>query len=258
MSLFKAIRVGILLVILIIVAGNHWLGMARLAEWNGPIWITVYPIPADNRPETLSYLRSLEPDTFEAVSTFFSREAKRFGLDLPRAAHFQLAPIPDSLPPAVPDGANRVAIGWWSLKMRWWAWRRQQQDGLPDPDIQVFMLYRSAQGSAQLDRSIGIQKGRYTLVNAYASPAKAARNNFVVAHELLHVLGASDKYDPATGQPLAPDGLANPKASPLYPQSHAEIMAGAIAVSPNEARIPASLARGVIGGATAQEIGWRE
>jgi hypothetical protein len=255
-SLFKAIRVGALLLILVIVAGNHWLGKARLAEWDGPIWITVYPIPADNRPETLAYLRSLEPGTFEGVSTFFSREAKRFGLDLPRAAHFQVAPVPDSLPPAVPDGSSRVAIALWSLEMRWWAWRRLHQDGLPDPDIQVFMLYRSAQGEPQLDRSIGMQKGRYTLVNAFASPGKAARNNFVVAHEVLHVLGASDKYDPASGQPLAPDGLANPKASPLYPQSHAEIMGGAVAISPSEARMPGSLSRSVIGGATAQEIGW--
>lgn len=258
MSLFKAIRVGALLLILVIVAGNHWLGMARLAEWKSPIWITVYPIAADNKPETLAYLRRLEANDFEDISTFFSREARRFGLDLARAAHFQLAPIPASLPPALPAETSRLGIGLWSLKMRWWAWRQQRQDGLAAPDIQVFMLYRSAQGSPQLDRSIGLQKGRYTLVNAYASQRKAARNNLVIAHELLHVLGASDKYNPASGQPLAPDGLANPKASPLYPQSHAEIMAGAIAVSPNDARMPASLRRSVIGGQTATEIGWRE
>ncbi len=258
MSLFKAIRVGVLLLILLIVAGNHWLGKARLAEWDGPIWITVYPIPADDRPETLSYLRSLEAGTFEDVSRFFSREAQRYGLNLPKAAHFQLAPIPASLPPALPDNGNRLGIALWSLKMRWWAWRRQAQDGLLDPDIQVFMLYRSAQGNPQLDRSIGMQKGRYTLVNAFASPGKTARNNFVVAHELLHVLGASDKYNPASGLPLAPDGLANPKASPLYPQSHAEIMGGAIAVSPNDARMPSSLERSVVGTKTAAEIGWRE
>lgn len=258
MSLFKAIRVGALLLILVIVAGNHWLGKARLAEWDGPIWITVYPLPADNRPETLRYIRTLQSETFEDISVFFSREARRYGLELPKAAHFQLAPVPTSLPPALPDDGNRLGIALWSLKMRWWAWRQQRADGLPEPDIQVFMLYRSAQGNPQLDRSIGMQKGRYTVVNAFASPGKAARNNFVLAHELLHVLGATDKYQPGTGQPLAPDGLANPKASPLYPQSHAEIMGGAIAVSPSEARMPTSLGRSVVGGKTATEIGWRE
>ena len=30
MSLFKTIRVAILLVILVVVAGNHWLGQSRL------------------------------------------------------------------------------------------------------------------------------------------------------------------------------------------------------------------------------------
>lgn len=258
MSLFKAIRVGILLAILAIVAGNHWLGMARLAAWDAPLWITVYPIAADGKPATVNYLRGLQADNFSDISAFFEREARRFGLELPRAAHFQLAPMPQNLPPQLPDGQNPVQIGLWSLKMRWWAWRQLKQDGLPAPDIQVFMLYRTAEGTAQLDRSIGMQKGRYTLVNAYASPRKAARNNFVLAHELLHVLGASDKYNPADGQPLAPHGLANPRANPLYPQSHAEIMAGAIAESPFSARMPASLGRSVIGGTTAQEIGWRD
>ena len=258
MSLFKAIRVGLLLLILVIVAGNHWLGQARLAEWDGPIWITVYPIPADNKPETLNYLQSLKPETFEEVSRFFTREAKRFGLDIPKAAHFQVAPVLNTMPPPLPDGQNPLAIAYWSLKMRWWAWQQLKQDGLLSPDIQVFMLYRSAQGEAQLDRSIGMQKGRYTLVNAYAARGKAARNNFVIAHELLHVLGATDKYDPANGQPVPPDGLANPRAIPLYPQSHAEIMAGAIAVSAFDARMPPSLVRTVVGGTTAREIGWRE
>jgi len=257
-SLFKAVRVFILLAILAVVAGNHWLGMARLAAWDRPIWITIYPIPVDRNPDTVAYLRTLRPEQFADIDRFFTREARRFGLQLPQAAQFQVAPPLRQLPPELPDGQNPVQIGFWSLKMRWWAWRQRGQDGLPDPDVQVFMLYQTAAGTAQLDRSIGMQKGRYTLVNAYASPRKAARNNFVLAHELLHVLGATDKYNPASGQPIPPDGLANPSARPLYPQSHAEIMAGAIAVSPDRARMPASLARAVIGGQTAREIGWRD
>ena len=94
--------------------------------------------------------------------------------------------------------------------MRWWAWRQAAQDGLPTPDIQVFIRFRSAEGAPRLDRSVGLQKGRYTLVNAYASPRMASSNRVVIAHELLHVLGATDKYDLATGQPIPPDGLAEP------------------------------------------------
>ncbi len=258
MSLFKTIRVAALLLILVVVAGNHWLGMARLAAWDRPIWITVYPMSADGKDTTARYIAGLDAAQFAEIGTYFSREAKRFGLDIPRAAHFQLAAPPATLPPALPDGSSRIGIGWWSLKMRWWAWRQSGQDGLLTPDIQVFMLYRSAEGAPQLDRSVGLQKGRYTLVNAYASPRMAARNRVVIAHELLHVLGATDKYDPATGRPVPPDGLADPTARPLYPQRRAEIMAGAVALGPTEARMPAALGATVVGPATAREIGWLE
>jgi hypothetical protein len=78
----------------------------------------------------------------------------------------------------------------------------------------------------------------------------------VIAHELLHVFGATDKYDPATNQPLVPQGLANPQARPLYPQRKAEIMGGRIALSPTEARMPSSLRASLVGPETAREIGW--
>jgi hypothetical protein len=253
---FKLLRIGLLLLILLVVAGNQWLGAARLAAWDRTVWITVYPIPADNRPETLRYIEQLDPQQFVEISAFFTREAARYGLVVPEAAHFQLAPIPASRPPAVPPDGNRLAIGWWSLRMRWWAWRQTHQDGLLDPDIQVFMRYQTLQNDVVLDRSVGLKKGRYTVVNAFASPRAAARNRVVVAHELLHVFGASDKYDFATGQPAVPDGLANPQAQPLYPQRKAEIMGGAIALSPTEARMPSSLGVSLVGPATAREIGW--
>ncbi|MEM1412616.1 MAG: hypothetical protein AAGH19_09695 [Pseudomonadota bacterium] len=256
MSLFKAVRIFILLVVLAIVAGNHFLGAARLATWDRTVWITVYPIPADNKPETRRYIANLRASSFDEIGTFFTREASRYGLSIPDAAHFQLAPIPFTQPPALPQTDNPLAIGWWSLRMRWWAWRQEHQDGLLDPDIQVFIRYRSVEGMPRLQRSVGLQKGRYTLVNAYASPRMASRNRFVVAHELLHVFGATDKYDYATGHPIPPDGLADPNARPLFPQRRAEIMGGYIAVSPRESRMPASLAGAVVGPMTAGEIGW--
>ena len=78
----------------------------------------------------------------------------------------------------------------------------------------------------------------------------------IIAHELMHILGASDKYDSGTGQPIPPDGLANPSKSPLYPQQQAEIMGGRIATSSDRWRRPARLKSCVIGAKTAAEIGW--
>ena len=144
MSLFKAIRVGLLLLVLVIVAGNHWLGMARLAAWDRPIWITVYPINADGAPETARYIDALDASDFNEIGAFFSRQAAAYGVDVARAAHFQLAAAPATAPPPLPDGASRLGIAWWSLKMRWWAWRQAAKDGLPTPDIQVCL--RDIQG----------------------------------------------------------------------------------------------------------------
>jgi hypothetical protein len=81
-------------------------------------------------------------------------------------------------------------------------------------------------------------------------------NNVVIAHEILHTLGASDKYDPATLAPLYPSGYAEPARVPRYPQPFAEIMAGRRAVSAGESVMPESLDEVIVGQATALEIRW--
>jgi len=78
---------------------------------------------------------------------------------------------------------------------------------------------------------------------------------FVVAHELLHTLGASDKYD-ATGRTRFPEGLPEPDRVPLFPQPGAEVMARNRVVSATEERPPASLDEIYVGRVTAREIGW--
>jgi hypothetical protein len=78
----------------------------------------------------------------------------------------------------------------------------------------------------------------------------------VIAHEILHTLGASDKYDMATQQPIFPDGYANPDRLPPYPQQSAEIMGSRIPQSKTESAMPPNLNYTVIGQKTANEIKW--
>ena len=78
----------------------------------------------------------------------------------------------------------------------------------------------------------------------------------VLAHELLHTLTATDKYNLDTTLPTFPDGFAEPDKQPLYPQDLAELMGGRIPINENKAEIPHSLSFTVIGNKTAQEIGW--
>ena len=77
-------------------------------------------------------------------------------------------------------------------------------------------------------------------------------NDTVIAHELLHTLGATDKYDLRTNQPTHPDGYAEPEREPLYPQSFAELMGGRIPVSDTESKMPESLQQVIVGAKTAQ------
>jgi hypothetical protein len=101
-----------------------------------------------------------------------------------------------------------------------------------------------------------LQKGLIGVVYAFASEEQAAQNNVVIAHELLHTLGARDKYEAGSNLPAHPDGYADPEREPLWPQEFAEIMAGRIPLSAHEAQMPAGLEQSLIGVATAREIRW--
>jgi len=103
---------------------------------------------------------------------------------------------------------------------------------------------------------VGLSKGRIGLVHAFASAALNETNAIVIAHEVLHTVGATDKYDPATNAPLFPQGFADADQRPRYPQQRAEIMAGRRAISEREHDMPDSLDDCVVGAATAAEIGW--
>ena len=140
--------------------------------------------------------------------------------------------------------------------MRWWYWRNTGRDGLAPDDVRMFVLYQQSDSSAPLERSVGVKNASYGVVNAVASRQMAARNRIIITHELLHILGATDKYELSTGQPLEHGGLAEPYLRPVYPQNKAEIMAGHIALSQTKAVMPVSLQTCLIGSESANEIGW--
>lgn len=254
--MFRFLRIAILLTILIVVAGNQWLTGSRFASWEKPLWVTIYPVLLDTDPGIRRYAESLDVDSFQDINGFFKRQGTRYGRQLDNPVVIQVARPLTVLPPALPTESSGLNVALWSLKMRWWSFRHGNQDDLVGDDIRMYILYQKQNSEGPLERSVGIKNGSYGLVNAVATREMAARNRVIIAHELLHILGATDKYDFYTGQPIVPDGLANPGLSPLYPQKFAEIMGGRIAVSAYRWRHPASLASCVIGAGTAAEIGW--
>jgi hypothetical protein len=120
----------------------------------------------------------------------------------------------------------------------------------------MFVKYFAPLPDSTLAHSVGLREGLIGVVNAFASAEMAGSNQVVIAHELLHTFGATDKYDPATNQPVFPDGYAQPDASPLFPQSHGELMAGRVPLSQTRAETPDGLDETVIGARTAREINW--
>jgi len=252
--MFRKIRIAILLLILAFVATDAWLTRFYSTDWQESLYIGVYPINADGSEAADRYIARLKPEDFESIETFVAREAKRYGRTIERPVRIELGQPILEQPPSLGDKPNIVEIMWWSLRMRSWAGSATEAQERIAPDVRIFVRYHKPDRLLPLENSVGIEKGMFGIVNAYASPRLSQQNNVIIVHEFLHTLGASDKYEAGTGQPLAPHGLAEPDRQPLYPQRYAEIMGGRIALSAHEAIIPKSLSYALIGPETAAEI----
>ena len=252
--MFKAVRVSILLLILVFVVLSTWLTQARSTDWNNSLWVKVYPINADGSDISANYIDKLKVENFAEIETFIAAEASRYGRTISRPVRVELGEQVHEQPPQIPSGANMLDVMLWSLKMRWWASGTASEQDSIEPDVRIFVRYHTPDRTFPLENSVGLQKGMVGIVNAYASRRQRGINNLIIAHEFLHTLGATDKYSPVSGHPVAPDGLADPERSPLYPQQKAEIMGGRIALAEDDSVIPKSLKYALIGPLTASEI----
>lgn len=252
--MFRAVRIAILLFILFFVAASAWLTKSRSTDWNNSLWVKVYPINADGSDESAKYIASLTTENFAPIEEFIAREAGRYGKTVDRPVRMELGRPIDEQPPSIDAEPNTLDIMIWSLKMRWWASHVAGAQDEIDPDVRIFVRYHRPEQGFLLENSVGLQKGMVGIVNARAGRRFRGANNVIIAHEFLHTLGATDKYDLSNGQPIAPDGLAEPDRRPLYPQNLAEIMGGRIALAADEAITPKSLKYAVIGPLTAHEI----
>jgi hypothetical protein len=252
---FKRLRVGILLAVLLVVSLTTWQDRYRSTRWREPLYVALYPIAADDSPRTVAYVQALEPERFKPIDRFFAREASRYHLRTDEPIKTRLRPELHALPPERPASATVLSTVAWSLKLRYWAWRVSGHVREPE-DIRMFVLYHDPALTPVVPHSLGLTKGLIGVVYAFAVPEMNGENDVVIAHELLHTLGATDKYDPANDAPSFPDGYGDPRQAPLYPQLAAELMAGRRMLSAAEWQQAASLDEVVVGPATALEIRW--
>jgi len=252
--MFKNLRILLLLYVLLMVAGTAWLTKERTTDWDRYLTVAIYPINGDGSEATQEYIESLDFETFEPIENFFIREAKQYQLTLKKPIDIDLAPEINEQPPKPPYGESTLSVMYWSLKLRYWSWSR---DNYKYPkEIQVFVIYFDPDKHKSVAHSLGLQKGLIGVVNAFADKKMAKENNIIISHEILHTVGASDKYNPRTNQPLYPIGYAEPDRDPVLPQKKAEIMAGRIPLEEDKAEIPTGLKQTLIGKATATEIRW--
>jgi hypothetical protein len=239
---FRRLRILLLLGVLAAALGLTWLEQTMARGWRGPLDVGVIPINGDGSPEASESIRALEARDFDDINAFLERETARYGVKLSQAMQVTLLPELRKQPPAPPRDGSVLKTMLWSMKLRWWVY---QQSGQLLPQLGTIKLF--------VEHSLGLQKGLIGVVHAFADPKQAQQNNIVIAHELLHTLGATDKYD-AEGKPVYPQGYADSGAPQSMPRHEAEIMAGRYLAANGRTVMPPSLERCVIGAQTAHEI----
>jgi len=255
--MLRHLRIIFLLLLLAAVILGQWQARSLVTSWETPLWVLLYPINGDGSDVATNDLNTFDDLRFSALESFFRREAGRYGIDLDEPVVVRVGPVPDAPPPLPPTDGGPLAIAWWSLKLRYWAFTLDDGDG-PPADVRIAVRYFDPAGNPRLPHSLGLAEVRVGIVNAYADAEYRGSNRVVIAHELLHALGASDKYDPTSNLPRHPDGYAEPDRRPRYPQQKAELMGGRIPLAPGEARIAGSLDEVIVGPLSAREIGWSD
>jgi hypothetical protein len=255
--MWRGIRIAILLVVLAVVAGGAWLDRQRTTSWAHTVWVGAFPLSADGSEASFAYIATLSDADLQPVAEFVAREARRYGVSIDEPISIRLYPAPASLPPEAATEANLLERAIWSLRLRHYRMEALAPIARARPKIALFLLFHDPARATVLPHSVGLQRGLMGVVHLFAARSQAAQNNIVIAHELLHTFGATDKYDLDSDLPLYPEGFAEPAREPRYPQRYAEIMAGRVPLGPKLQVMPDDLYQTRVGPATAREIGWR-
>ena len=250
----RYVRYLVLLLILFAVAAREVIVDAKISSWGQTLEVRLFAINGDGERTTGKYIRSLKQADFKAVESFINRGAEGYGITI-KAINFTYAGELISRPPEVPLENSALSNIIWSLHFRAWAWYQSFKIRNGSSDIDLFINYFDISKTKSLRHSVGLKGGLIGLINGFADKSYRGSNQVVIAHELMHTLGATDKYN-QLNQPAHPGGFAAPFQEPLFPQREAEIMGGRIPISATKAIIPDNLGLVVVGAFTAAELNW--
>jgi hypothetical protein len=254
---FMRIRVAVLSCILAVVllwAYNDVTRRRARNDWGRTLTVAVVivrrgPVDGDALASLRTGVGALEERLGDEYARYRSRSVRPFTLQA-------FGPIEVAEGPPTPAGATLYDLGRYTFRL--WQYLRRI-DALAGPlhaDMTIYLITHVPKYDERtLIEGTSQQGGRVGIVEVELGPKMVDFALFVTAHELMHTLGATDKYDPI-GRTLIPTGLAEPTLSPLYPQRYAEVMARNVVLSETNERPPNSLDELRVGAITAREIGW--
>ena len=202
--MWRKLRVAILLLILATVVQKIWLEKNDL-DWKDNFYVAVYPVNADGSAKVSAYLQTLTRSDFEPIAEYFVEQAAQYKLGLRRPIELQLGALVNEIPPAPPHDNSVLSTIIWSLKFKYFAWRNSPKVNVK-PAIRLYLLYYDPVTHPVLSHSTALNKGRIGRVNLFGDADYAKQNLVIVAHELLHTLNATDKYDLNNTLPIYPNG----------------------------------------------------
>ena len=254
----RRIRIGVLVCVLFGVLCYAWLDVrsrARRNEWEATLDVAIVLLRRGSvDDDAVAALRARLP----ALEERLTAQMQRHRPSGPRPFSFSVrGPIDVVSGAPMPDGFEL-----WDLVKhahRLWRFTRAIDSAAKVERgyaSRIYLTIKPPNGTDSLSvEGTSELNGRIGMVEVELDASMVDFALFVVTHELLHTLGASDKYDGA-GRAKVPEGLADPRRVPLYPQDGAEVMARNRPLGGGREKPPTKLAELTVGEATAREIGW--
>lgn len=196
-----------------------------------------------------------------------ARIADWYASEYARYTHSSVQPVRIHLfgpwvEPIAPPSLGEPDDPWWKLAwasssyVRYWHGLARARGAEPEAwDARMYVVYGRDAGDLAAD-SRGSNQGRIAVTFVSLDDPNAAYAQLTLAHELGHVFGAADQYDPVSYRSLVPRGLAEPRLKPLFPQRYAEVMAVDRPLSPEREVEVRSLDEVRVGYQTAASFGW--
>lgn len=256
---FRQIRIGALLALLVVVllfAYTDVRSRRQRNEWTDSLSVAVVLLeeaPID--PAAIEVFRA----RVGALEMQLQNEEARYRSAALAPVHFEVfGPARVSREPPAPEGTGPLDLVRYTWELRRYIHAVDSAMGIESGRFgsRVYTTIRPPIGEEPTHvegrSELG---GRIAQVRVELDTDMADLALVVVTHELLHTLGATDKYD-TTGRTRFPEGLADPTRQPLLPQDRVEVMARNRPVGPGQEVVPTTLLELGVGPTTAREIGW--